>query len=145
MNIEKLVMRTAIAVFLLCVAGIALAATGNAQITFVRPTLYTDGTPLPVTAISGFQINCTFQNTGSSVVNPCTAQSPLELPGNVTTGAVTFTFPAQGGRACFTMRTRVGSAVSDPSSPEACRDFAPLAPNPPTGVTVTVTVTVATP
>ena len=75
---------------------------------------------------------------------PCAAQTPTELPGAATSGAITFTYPAQGGEACFSLRTRVGAAISPPAggSGEACNTLAPLAPNSPSNVVITITVTV---
>jgi hypothetical protein len=125
----------------------AFAVTGVANLNYTRATLYTDGSPMPASAIGGHPVSCTFRAASASTFTPCVGQTPLELRGDVTSGAVTFTFPNEGGRVCFTIRTRVGNFTSDPSSPEACRDLAPvpLIPREPGNVTVTITVTIATP
>lgn len=127
---------------LLLVSAAATAGTGVANLTWTNPTVYVDGTTLPASAIAETQVYCEFTPTGSTATASCTAAAPAVFAGSVTTGVQTFTFPAQGGKACWYLRTRVGTAVSDPSSPKACKDFLPLAPNAPAGVTVTVTVTI---
>lgn len=129
-------------VLLLLLSSVATAGTGVANLTWVNPTAYTDGTVLPATAIAETQVYCDWTGTNSTTVTPCTAATPAAFAGSVTTGTQTFTYPAGGGKACWYVRTRVGSAVSDPSSPKACKDFAPLAPNSPSNVTVTVTVSI---
>ena len=119
---------------------LAFAGTGVAVITWTNPTVYVDGTTLPASAIAETQAYCDFTPTGSTNTAPCTAATPAAFAGSVTTGTQTFTFPAQGGKACWYLRTRVGVSVSDPSSPLACKDFAPLKPGQPTTIIVTVTV-----
>jgi hypothetical protein len=54
---------------------------------------------------------------------------------------MTLTYPATGGEACFTLRTTTTAGlVSIDSSPKACKTLAPVSPNPPTNVTVTITL-----
>lgn len=130
------------ALALLTLATAATAATGVANITWLNPSSYTDNTPLPLSAITETQIYCEFTPIGSTVTSDCANGAPAAFAGSVASGTYTFTYPAQGGRACFYIRTRAGTGVSDPSSPKACKDFAPLKPNAPGNVTVTVTVSV---
>lgn len=127
---------------LLLIAGTATAGTGVANISWTLPTLYTDGTPLPAASIAETQVYCEWTGTGTTTIAPCANATPAAFAGSVTTGVQTFTFPPAGGKACWYLRTRVASAVSDPSSPKACKDFAPLAPNAPSNVVVTVTVSI---
>jgi hypothetical protein len=121
-------------------AGVALAATGPAVLTWTRPTTYTDGSPMPASDITAYGVQCTLTPTGGTAA-PCVLSSAT-LAGNVITGSLTVTYPAQGARACFRLVTRVGTRESDPSN-ESCKDFAPLTPSPPTNVTITISVSLS--
>lgn len=121
----------------------ALAATGNAVVSWVPPTTYTDGSPLAPAAITGNAIDCIFTPTGG-IAASC-GSTPAQVAGNGTaTGTVTLTYPPQGGRACFRVRVLVGAVSADPSN-EACKDFVALKPSPASNVVVTVTVSITAP
>lgn len=116
-----------------------LAATGSTVITWTAPTSYTDNSPLPASAITAYVIDCTLTPTGG-VAAPCVF-TPASFLGSAVTGTVSVTYPAQGGRACFSLRTSVSGTLSAASN-VTCKDFAALTPNPPTNVTITISVTV---
>jgi hypothetical protein len=128
-------------ILLLCVAGVAEAATGNASITLTRPTAYTDGSPLAASAITGYAVDCQFTATGATSSTTCTLTgSPL--PGGTATGGnVTLTYPAAGGNACFVLRTLVGALSSAGGTP-VCKALPGVPPNDPTNVTITVTLAI---
>jgi hypothetical protein len=90
-----------------------------------------------VSAITGYAVDCTFTPTGGTAAACTLAGSPL--PGSAQSGNVTVTYPAVGGSACFSLRTLVGTNSSVGTAP-VCKTFDAVAPNPPTNVTVTVTV-----
>lgn len=131
-------MKRSLFFFLACLfAAPSFAAVGSLRISFDRPTTYVDGSPLPVSAITGYGIQCVFTPTGGTAA-PCSI-SPAVLPGSVVTGTTALTYPASGGRACVRLVTRTAVTEAVPSN-EACADFAALAPSPATGVTVTITI-----
>lgn len=115
------------------------AATGNAALSFSRPTTYTDGSALSTAEITGYAVDCFFTPTaGTAGACPVTG-SPLAGGANQA-GSVTLTVPASGGQACFKLRTLVGTASSLGGTP-ACKTFPDTrTPSDPTGVTVTVTL-----
>ena len=137
---KKLLAALAVSVLAFVVSR-ADAATGTVNLSWTNPTTYVDGTPLPAAAIAETQAYCDFTPTGSTNATPCASAAPAAFAGSVSSGVQTFTYPPQGGKACWYVRTRVGVAVSDPASPVACKDFAPIKPNAPSNVTVTVTLT----
>lgn len=123
----------------LCFAGMAHAATGNATVTWTNPVTYTDGSALASSAISGSKLVCTFTPT-TGAATAC-ALSASSVSGNAQTITTALTYPAIGGSACFSVITTAGGVDSAPSVTPACKTFTPLQPNPPTGVTVTVVLT----
>lgn len=128
------------ACFLWIACDAARAGTGGVQLSWVKPTTYSDGSALPATAITAYAIECTFTPTGGTA-SQCTQNASTFL-GSTVTGSLTLTYPAIGGKACWRLRTVTGATVSTDPSNEACKDFAALSANPPTNLTVTVTVTV---
>lgn len=135
-----------LAIFLIVVIGLlgsfVRAATGPADISYTRATQYTDGTPLASADITGHGIVCTFTPAGG-VAAPCNF-TPASFGGATSSGRVTLTYPAVGGRACFQVTTRTATSESAPSpvTSASCKDFAaaPLTPRAPTDVTVTLVV-----
>lgn len=120
----------------------AHAAGGTAQLTTTLPTTYVDGSALASSAITGSDIDCQFTPTGSSTATAC-ASSPTSVTGAAATASVSITYPAAtGGKACFRMRTKTASAVSDWSAlgANSCKDLPALAPSAPGAVTVTITL-----
>lgn len=109
----------------------AWAATG--AITFQRPTVYEDGSPLPPAAITGYEFVCAAGTTAG------VACQTLSLPGTALGGTMTITVPSSGGTACINGRAFVGTAASQPSN-IACKTFAAIPPGPPTNVTVAVVI-----
>jgi hypothetical protein len=130
----------------LCLAGIATAATagtGTGALQFIAPTTYVDGSALPLSDIAQYDVDCGFKAKGATTYTACVNVSPTFLSATGTTGAVTFTLPPSGGDACFKLRTvTIGGAVSAWTDAK-CKTFAAVAPNAPSGLTVTVTVSVA--
>lgn len=119
--------------------GPVVAATGN--LSYTRPTAYTDGTALPAGDIASYNVRCaSFTPTGSTTPQACPAITPTSLPGTATGGTVTLTIPAAGGSACFQLRTVVASGATSDWSNTACKTFAPATPNPPGNVTVAVVI-----
>lgn len=119
--------------------GPVVAATGN--LSYTRPTAYTDGTALPAGDIASYNVRCaSFTPTGSTTPQACPAITPTTLPGTATGGTITLTIPAAGGRACFQVQTVVASGATSDWSVEGCKTFAPATPNPPGNVTVAVVI-----
>lgn len=124
---------------LVLVCGVAFGATAN--LSYTRPTQYTDGTALPAGDIASYNVRCaSFTPTGGTTPGACPAITPTSLPGSATGGTITLTIPAAGGRACFQVQTVVVSGAMSDWSAEGCKVFAPAVPNPPSNVTVTATV-----
>lgn len=133
-----------LAALLAGLTGIAQAASGSGVISWTRPTTYVDGSTMPASAITGYRVVCSITPTGASAPTACTT-SPATLNGGTnTSGTVTVTYPAIGARVCFRLVTLAGETESDPSG-EACRDLAPVKPGAPTGVTVTVSISISQP
>ncbi len=131
-------MKKLIAVLLfLPFAAIAQAATG--VLSFTPPTQYSDGSPLPAAAITGYDVQCSKWTPTGGVAATCTQFPAATLAGNATGGTLTGTVPATGGAACFQVRTKTASGAGAWSA-EACKTFAPLVPNPPSNVTVAVVI-----
>jgi hypothetical protein len=115
----------------------ALAATGN--LSYTRPATYVDSTPLPVGDIASYNVRCaSFTPTGSATPGTCPAITPTTLPGTATGGALTFTLPAGGGRICVQVQTVTVAGASSDWSGEGCLVVAPLVPNAPTVVTISL-------
>ena len=134
--------RLLIAILFALTPFVAWSATGNATLSYQRPTTFTDGSALAAAQIASYTVTCTFRQTGQTATTPCTLSSTTIPGGTSSSGSVTLTYPAAGGEACFRLATNVnGYPPSDPSG-ESCKTFAAIQPSPPTGVTVTVIVAV---
>lgn len=124
---------------LIALALPAFAATG--QITYARPTSYDNGTPLPASAITGYEFRC---RSGTTAGVSC---SPLSLPGDATSGTMTITVPATGGTACVEGRAAAGagnwSVWSTGPDATSCKIFPAFVPNPPGNITIAVVIGVA--
>ena len=126
-------------------AGPVPAATGIGALTFAPPLKYSDGTPLPLSDIAQYDVDCGFKAKGATSYTPCVALAPTFLPSTVTSGSVSFTMPIVGGDACFRLRTvTIGGAMSGWTDAK-CKTLAGLTPDAPGILTVTVTVSIATP
>lgn len=139
---ERYMPHFCLTVLLLCVAGIANASTGNAALTAAAPTTYVDNTPLPASAIVGYNIDCQFTPAGSSTATACT-MSPTSVIGSTMAASVTLTYPAAtGGKACFRTAAKTAVAVSDlsPLGANSCKDLPAVGPSAPGAVTVTITL-----
>lgn len=110
----------------------AIAATAN--LSFSRPTTYTDGSALAAADITGYEFRC---GAGTSAGVVCTN---LTLPGSALGGAMTVTGPSSGFTACIEGRTLVAGGPGPYSSPPACKTFPALVPSPPGNVTVAVVI-----
>lgn len=118
-----------------------------ATLSYTAPTTYTDGSPLPASAITGYEFRCGAGTTAGVV---CT---PLSLPGTATGGTMAITGPGTGFTACVEGATRVATVAgqsypvppwSGPGlgaySAPVCKTFPPLQPNPPGNVTIAVVI-----
>lgn len=125
--------------------GAALASTVPAQLSYTKANTYVDGSALAPADITGHGIYCTFTPTTGSPI-PCTF-SPVSFSGAVSTGSVTLTYPASGGKACFRLTTRTTGAESAQTaeSPAMCKDLPAIAPSPPGNPSITVTITINIP
>jgi hypothetical protein len=127
----------------LVVSTAALAGAATGALSWTRPTLNTDGTALLSTDITGYDVVCTGWTPTGGVRGACTQFPTVTLPGgNTVAGVVNGTILASGGQACWTMATKTLTAQSAPSG-EACKTFAPVIPNAPTGVTIAVVLSVS--
>lgn len=126
---------------LLCIAGVATAATSSQTGNWSASSTYTDGSPLAVADITGHEIDCQYTPVGG-VAAACSF-TPTSTTGSGTSFAVTVTYPSNtAGKACFRVRTKTASAVSayGPLIAGSCRDLPALAPSAPGAVTITVTL-----
>jgi hypothetical protein len=119
--------------------GTAFAATAPSSVSWTRPVTYSDNSPLPLAAITGNKILCTFTPTGG-------AAAPCVLAASTTTGAAqtfttTLTYPSAGGKACFQVIATAG-VDSDPSTltADSCATVPALKPSAPSNVVITVTI-----
>lgn len=128
-----------VALLFLLAAVSSFAGTGTAAFAWTRPTTYTDGSALPASAISRYDVLCTFTPTGGTA-SACTL-NPSTFAGTASSGSLALTYPATGGRACFRLTVSTATGVSDPSN-EACVDFAAAKPSAPANLTVTITIAV---
>lgn len=103
----------------------------SADISWTHPSLYTDGTALPLSAITSTDI----------AYGPCNAQKTA-IAGTPTVVSVPAPAAAKSitgltnGSWCFQARTAVGASLSD-YTPVVSKDVV-LKPSPPTGLTVSV-------
>lgn len=126
----------------LCSSGYACAATGAAAITSTPTLTYTDGSPLALTDIVGYSIDCQFTPTGVSTPSACVG-SVTSVTGSTAAASVTVTYPAStGGKACFRMATKTATSISalSPLGASSCKDLPALNPSAPGAVTVTITL-----
>jgi hypothetical protein len=127
-------------IFLALLAILPVAAFAQSAIlTFTPPTQYTDGSPLPASAITGYEAQCSKWTPTGGVAGTCTQFPASTLAAGTTGGTLTGTIPAAGGTACWQMRTKSAPGPG-PWGAEACKTFAPLLPNPPGNVTVAVVI-----
>lgn len=137
-------------IFALCAAigfaigfvSVADAATGTAALSWRLPTTYTDGSPLAASDITRIRVTCAFTPTGATASQACAAWSDPTIAGNATSATGSLTVPASGGTACFYFYATAGG-VESAASNGACKPFSPVAPNPPTNVSVVVTVIIS--
>jgi len=115
--------------------GVLLSALASAAtLTYTAPTTYTDGSPLPASAITGYEFRC---GAGTTAGITCT---PLTLPGTATGGTMIITGPASGFTACIEGRTLVAAGPGPYSSPLYCKAFAAVPPSPPGNVVIAVVI-----
>lgn len=131
MNIEKLVQRTAIAVFLLCVGMVATAQTTpwNTNIlTVAPPTTCSTGEPVTSCPITGYIYERSATATGTFVQI------------GTSTGVTFNHVNAAAGSNCYRARTVATTGTSDPSNVVCKTNTPPVGPpNPPT-LTVAATM-----
>ncbi len=131
MNIDKLIQRTAIAVLLLCVVGIATAQTTpwNTNIlTATPPTTCSTGEPITSCPITGYIYERAPSATGTFVQIGSTPNT-------------TFTHTnAASGQNCYRAKTVATTGTSDPSNVVCKTNTPPVGPpNPPT-LTIAATI-----
>lgn len=104
---------------------LALSARAESvALSWPLPTAWTDGSALPSSAITGFQIDCYDSGTATDCPYPT-------YPDRTATGAVTSfaydvgTIPAAGIKLCFRVKTLVASP-NTPSdyTPSVCKTWA---------------------
>ena len=116
----------------LLVAPAAFAASGS--ISFEPPTTYTNGSPLPASDITVYDLRCVgFTPTGKPA-ETCAA-NPVLIPGTAKSGEMIVAVPVEGGEACFTATTKTALSDSVPSVP-SCKVFPPIPPAAPTNLKV---------
>lgn len=120
-------------------AGVLLAATALAEsITWIGPTTYTNGQPLPASAITGYEFRCQAATTTPGIL--C---STVTVGGTATSTTITITVPATGGTACVEGRAFAGAnnpSVWAGGTGAACLTFPPTQPGPPTNITLAVLI-----
>jgi hypothetical protein len=120
-------------------AGLLLASTALAgTLNWFRPTTYSDGQPLPASAITGYEFRCQAATTTAGIL--C---STVTVAGTLTTTTITVTVPSSGGTACVEGRAFAGAnnaSVWAGGTGAACMTFAPTPPGPPTNITLTVLI-----
>lgn len=124
-------MKTLFALAALVIALPAFGATAN--LSFIRPSTYVDGSPLAAADIDGYELRCATLNGGACTIPAVT------LAGTFTSGQVTVAVPTSGGNACFHVVTNVDGVFSVPSN-QSCKVFAPTQPGSPTNVTIAVVI-----
>ena len=108
------------------------AAGTTADVAWVAPTTYTDGSPLPTSDIASYIITWT----------PATGQSGPSGSTNVPAGALTATVPVPCGSTSFTIAITTNATAkfpnitSAPTSPVPYATGVTCAPNPPSGLAV---------
>jgi hypothetical protein len=121
MNIEKLVMRTAVAVWFLCIAGIAQAqqAWDTNLVSWEAPTLCVNGLPVSQCPVTGYRVerapssSGTFAQVGTST-------------------GLTFTHTgAAAGVNCYRIIALSVTGNSGPSMVACKTNTAPIPPSPP--------------
>jgi hypothetical protein len=131
------VMKTLLALALAFIALPTLAA--NVTLRWIPPTTCADGSAITGCPAAGFEIS-----EGSS------ATGTMAIKENVGPGVTSITYQniAPGTTKCYSLKTYTGSGVDRIKSDEstrACVTVPLLPPKAPSGVTVTVEVTVSTP
>lgn len=142
----KKFLNTLAAALLAFSAGVAFAASGSSGLAYSPPTQNTNGTAIVPADIQGYTARCVFTPTGSTTTSPCASFTGSDV-GPVSSMQVTFTIPAGGGKACFTLATKAYNITGPYSAirdPEGCKVFDALVPNPPGNVTVVVSVQLQT-
>lgn len=114
--------------------GLWAGSAASATLSYTAPTSYIDGSPLPASAITGYEFRC---GAGTTAGITCT---PLSLPGTATGGTMVITGPATGFTACIEGRTLVALGPGPYSSPPFCKTYAAVPPGPPGNVTIAVVI-----
>jgi hypothetical protein len=130
MNIEKLVMRTAIVVGLLCIAGVAQAQTWDTNtLTWQAPTTCTSGVPISNCPVTMYRVERSATATGAyASVGTSTSLTYTHLS-------------AAAGQNCYRVIAVAATGESDPSNVACKTNTRPAGPpSPPTNLTVTVAV-----
>ena len=123
----------------------ASAAVAAAPVlSFTPPVARVDGTPLPASQISGYDVRCSSWTAPGGVAGVCPAGmfSSVSLGAAATGATLSATIPATGGTICFQVATKDTSTPVQVSawSAEGCKTYAAAPPNPPTNVTIAVVI-----
>lgn len=134
--VEHIGVRLLTIALLAVLAGSALVSIANAataNLSWTAPTQYTDGTPLALADIVGYEFRCIdFTPTGGA---PGACAHTALVVGPVLSGQLDVTVPAGGGVACFQGRTKTATAVG-PWSVKVCKTYSAKAPKSPSGLAV---------
>lgn len=109
-------------------------------VSWQRPTTYVDGSALPATAITGYEIRCSA--AGTATIVSC---ATVSAPGTATSVTLAVTVTQAGGTICAEGRAFAGAANPSVwnSGPNAvCKTVPATPPGPPTNITVAFTVTI---
>jgi hypothetical protein len=118
---------------LLCLLAVP-AFAADVRLTWVLPTQCEDGSPIANCPITGIEVSESAAPSGQ----------PWGVRETVSGTSTSRTYQIPPGQRCFSVKAISGNQKSEAST-VACADVPALPPKAPTGITVTVQVTVATP
>jgi len=118
-------------------------AQQSAALSYTLPTTYSNGAALPVTAIAGFDAQCSSFTPTNGTAGACTIAGG-SVTGAVTSIVLTGTISPTGGSACFQVRTRATNGEVSTWTAPKCKTFAAVPPSEPGNVTVAVVIGVNT-
>jgi hypothetical protein len=110
-----------------------LANAADVRLSWTAPTTCEDNSPITNCPISGYEV--------SEAASPTSTWGIRETVASTVTSRI---YQIPPGQRCFSVKTVSGTVKSVPST-TACVDVPVLPPKAPTGIVVTVQVTVATP
>lgn len=121
-------------VALLCLLA-APAFAADVRLTWEAPTLCEDNTPIVNCPVTGYEISEAATPTGPT----------WGIRETVTSTVTSRIYQIPPGQRCFTLKSVSNTVKSEIPTPVACVTVPVVPPKAPSGVTVTVQITVATP